>query len=302
MIPRPDIGPIDWAGLAALLAVGTAVYIAILIVGTAWRLVRPPRRTYAWAVARGRPGDPREACDAAFTEDGHAWCVEGLDAAGPTVIVTHGWGSSRIEMLDRLDVMRRHAARVVLWDMPGHGDAPGLCTLGDAEPGLLAGMIDDAGPGPVVLYGWSLGAEVSLLAAALRPGRVAGLILEGAYLRGVTPARRMLARLAAPSAVNLGPGLALIGLVFGGRPGRRWRRLDRTRLAAGTATLLVHAERDVICPLDEARVLAAALAGAALVTISGAGHDDVWREGPGRARAEAAVAGLLQRCRAGAGG
>jgi len=48
------------AGLLILLLVGLATFWIACVGGAAWMLTHPPRRTYASAVARGRPGAPDE--------------------------------------------------------------------------------------------------------------------------------------------------------------------------------------------------------------------------------------------------
>ena len=126
------------AGLLVFLASCLALAGAGVVLLTMRMLTRPTRRTYASALARGRAGDPSEL-------EGHpqgrwewrawtfasrglefpAWEIQGLDEAGPTVVLTHGWGDSRIGGLGRVPWLARVASRVVLWDMAGHGEAPG---------------------------------------------------------------------------------------------------------------------------------------------------------------------------------
>src|SRR5690348_14841305 len=92
-------------GLAALLGIGLTIALAAAIAYTVRVLTHPPRRSYAWAVTRNLPGDPAELPQPAeyqqwsFTSHGlslPAWEIAGADPAGPTVIVTHGWGDSRV--------------------------------------------------------------------------------------------------------------------------------------------------------------------------------------------------------------
>ena len=47
-------------GLIVLLSTGLALFLGGLIWVTVRSMTRPPRRTYAWAVANARPGDPGE--------------------------------------------------------------------------------------------------------------------------------------------------------------------------------------------------------------------------------------------------
>src|SRR5438105_2541012 len=100
-------------------------------------LTHPARRTYASAVARGKPGDPSELGAALeFSAWGlktgglelPVWDIRGEREDGPVVVLTHGWGDSRIGALARLGAVAATASRVVAWDMRGHGEAPGICT------------------------------------------------------------------------------------------------------------------------------------------------------------------------------
>ncbi|MBZ0173306.1 MAG: alpha/beta hydrolase, partial [Phycisphaerales bacterium] len=217
------LDPATWLGLGVLLAAGLMVYLFTLTFVTYRRLTHPPRRTYAWAVARGVPGDPSELAEPrehgvwTFARAGLAfdvWDITGDDPEGPIVVATHGWGGSRPEMLARVPALAAAASRVVLWDMPGCGETPGASTLGGREPlDLLAliGVIDK----PVVLFGHSLGAEVSLRAAHASPDGVRGLILEAPHRRGVTPARSLLRGAQFPALVNLPIAMGLVGLLSG---------------------------------------------------------------------------------------
>ena len=47
-------------GMAALLAIGLSIAIALATIYVTLRLRRPPRRTVAWALANGAPSDPSE--------------------------------------------------------------------------------------------------------------------------------------------------------------------------------------------------------------------------------------------------
>src|SRR5262249_23566921 len=157
---------------------GLGVCLAALTWYTVRTLQHPPRRGYAYAVARSAPGDPSELATPApfetwtFQPPGvpgpiAVWDIRGASPDGPTVIVTHGWGESRVLSLARVPAMLGTAGRLILWDLPGHGDSPGMCRLGTQEVDALRTLIERAqGPAPLVLYGSSLGGGVSIAAAA----------------------------------------------------------------------------------------------------------------------------------------
>lgn len=288
-------------GLLTLFGVGLLIAMAFGVWATARTLGRPPRRTYSWAVARARPGDPSElpaprafrAWD--FPSRGvrlPAWDLAGDDPAGPVIIVTHGWGDSRVTMLARADFLATLASRVVLWDLPGHGEAPGRCGLGAEEAAdllaLLAAVASDRRP---VLYGFSMGAGVSLTAAAA--GGAAAVIAEAPYRLAATPARNVLRAAGMPYRWNLAPALAVLGL-----PGLAPGVFDRARHAAALPCplLVLHGELDGVCPPADGEAIAAAAPNGEFVRLPAADHLTVWSDPGSRTLALAAVRGFLERC------
>jgi pimeloyl-ACP methyl ester carboxylesterase len=307
---------VPWIGLAGLLAAGLALFVAALIWHTAWTLRHPPRRTTAWALARSLPTDP--SClgprPPAFVEWSFTapragpfpvWDITGQDPAGPVVIVTHGWGESRVVGLQRSAALASVARRVIAWDLPGHGDSPGLCGLGVTEVPLLLSLIDHvAEPGrgrtPLVLFGSSLGAGVSIAAAAERPGDVAGVIAEAPYRVPMTPARNVLRGAGLPYRLTLRPALGLLGLRLG--RGLSWAidrsagGFDRAVIAARCSTplLVLHGTIDEVCPIEDGRAIAGAAPRGRIVEVAGAGHTNLWTQEPFTSRCAEAARDFLR--------
>ena len=302
-------------GLAALLASGAALYLAALTLFTLAGLRKPRRRTYAYAVARGIPGEPAELDRPApfetipistgpITTDRlsaqrtvNAWSITGDNPKGPTIIATHGWGASRIDMLSRFEALRPHASRVILWDLPGHGESPGACTLGAREPDALLRVIQtiargsDDTPAHIVLYGYSLGAEVTLKAIAqldrtdfdqtdLDRSVIEGVILEAPYRHGITPARAVLAASGFPRLLNLPLAMGLGSLLNRQPPNERWHDLA-ARYAEPLAgplalpLLVIHGDADTISPPADGEAIAQAGRGT-LTMVPDAGHKDLF--------------------------
>ena len=297
--------PGAWMGLFVLLAAGLAVYLAALSIFTVRRLRHPPRRTYGWGVSHGLPCDPSEISGASRRFESWTfsrgrlempvWDIAGDDPAGPVVVVTHGWGGSRLEMLSRVPALAAAASRVVLWDMRGCGEAGGVCTLGGREADDLNALLSvvDA---PVVLFGFSLGAEVCLRAAhASSHDLVRGLILEAPYRKGITPARNLLRAANFPSLVNLPVAMVVIGLLNRQSPASRWH--DLVPLVPNDLPLLVlHGSADEACPIADGEAIAKAGGdGGKFVRVEGAGHKDVFG---GEVAAERVRDFLSVRCHA----
>ncbi len=279
-------------GYVVLYLVGLILFWLLLVGYTIYALTHPPRKTYAWAVSRNKPAEPSELDEpVAFTSwsfvsrgrELPVWDMTGGCETGPIVVMTTGWSDSKLGALDRLDVVLPIASRVIAWDMPGHGQAPGVCALGAKEADDLVRLLEvlsEQDNRPIVLFGWSLGAGVSLAAAATieqtMPGRVLGVVAEAPYQWPWTPARNVLRLRGLPWRSNLRPALALLGLIWLGDP--RWKRFDRVKLASQlTCSLLVlHSTFDEICPVEDGRAIAHAARAGAIVEFEHCLHNNLW--------------------------
>ncbi len=290
--------------LLLLLCGGLSLAIIGLTLYTMRVLTHPYRRTYASALARSQPGEPSELRGETggprpytswdFDVGGTrlpGWDCPGDNPHGPTIILCHGWGDSRIGGLSRLAVLAPTAARLILWDMPGHGDAPGTCALGTREVAALFALIERIG-GPVVLYGWSLGAGVSIAAAAVSPD-VRAVVAEAPYRQPWTPARNVLRAFGLPWRINLPLAMAALGVMFRVEP--RWRGFDRAQIAASLTCpiLVLHGSEDDICPPQDGRDIAGAAPHGTFALIPGAGHHGLWSDAATAATCMGHVAAFL---------
>jgi len=276
-------------GFVILLAIGLAVFTAWVIGATAWALAHPQRRTYAWAVSRNRPGDPGELSPSRSFEswsfrgarhDLPVWEITGDTPTGPTIVITHGWNESRMMSLPIAAALCEVASRVVVWDLPGHGDAPGISRLGTDEHLDLLALIQQLGT-DVILYGRSLGAGVSIRAGVAQDPaakHIVGVLAEAPYNIPPTPARNVMKLMGMPNTWNIRPTFLLLGLLLARRPEwGSWAWFDRCKQAHGLKVPLtvIHPELDAICPIADGRSIAAA-AGGSFVQIDGAGHNGLW--------------------------
>jgi pimeloyl-ACP methyl ester carboxylesterase len=278
-------------GLIQILAIGFAIGLVALILTTAWMLTHPVRRSYAWAIARSQPGDPGELDEPLRFEDrtidlGRArvpiWDIEGRDPNGPIVLMTHGWGSSRQGALKRIFPIVDHASRVIAWDLPGHGDASGIARLGADEHTIAIELIEALGikDTPIVLYGWSMGAGISLaLCEQIQSTHdVRCVICEAVYCVPSTPARAVLSLRGMPHRLSLTPALALLGLKLG--VGMKWRGFDRAEIASRVQAplLLLHGDQDPVSPFADALRVVRASSRASMAKVEGAGHNNIWTD------------------------
>lgn len=295
-------------GLFFILAFGLLAMIAVVTWWTMFRLRRPPRRTYASAVARGVPGEPAELTTPREYESWSAacrvggstielpvWDIVGDDPDGPVVICTPGWGDSRVGALTRVEALAPVASRIIAWDPPGLGEAPGLCALGanehEAIPSLMDQLSADVQARGVILAGWSLGAVVSIAAAGAfaDDDRLRAVIAEAPYRLPWIPAKNVILNAGMPWAINGPIAFAMLGLRLG--VGAKWAGFDRVDHAARVRTpmLILHGSDDEVCPIDDGRAIARAASRCMFIVIEGAHHNDLWTDDRFRPQCERAV-------------
>jgi pimeloyl-ACP methyl ester carboxylesterase len=222
---------------------------------------------------------PRDSCPLVLrTADGlllaaDAWLTS--TPAPAAVVLAHGFTAHRN---DRTVVSTAHALRgegyaVVTYDMRGHGESEGLCTLGDLEKLDVAAAVvaaRDLAP-RVVVVGASLGA-IAVLRYAVDDQDLAGVVTVSspAQWRVSTPRTAVAAAL---TRTRVGRRLARR---LGARLDRRWTWPEPPdALAARVAVPLavVHGLDDRFMPTNEARVLHDAVSGhRRLDLVAGMGH------------------------------
>jgi len=283
-------------GLLGLLALGLVIAILAMTGYTVRMLAHPPRRTYASALARSTAGDPGEVSPAsggpyrfeAWTFDSrgnilHAWDVPGRDPTGPVVVFVHGWGDSRIGALSRLPAFAALASRMVMFDLPGHGDSGGTCSLGVREVQDMDALMERIGSThPVVLVGWSMGAGIVIAFAAggaTGSNRVAAVIAESPYRFGPTPAQNVLIAARQPHRINVPLAFACLGLQHGlGIRGFSGPGFDRALHASKlfVPLLVVHGSDDRTSPPADGKLIAQAAPKGEFLAVPDAGHHGLW--------------------------
>jgi pimeloyl-ACP methyl ester carboxylesterase len=111
------------------------------------------------------------------------WWVP-VDAPRGSVILVHGLNRSRIEMVKKLPFLHAQGWNALLFDLRHHGDSDGsVSSFGHFEKQDVLAAVAQArerSPGPVVLWGVSLGGATATLAAA-EDATIAGLICDSSY-------------------------------------------------------------------------------------------------------------------------
>jgi pimeloyl-ACP methyl ester carboxylesterase len=106
--------------------------------------------------------------------------------AGPTILLVHGLGASKISWLPVLPTLAEHY-RVLVPDLPGHGESEKVRS--DYSPRFFARVLrhflDAMGTEQALVAGNSMGGRIAIELALRSPGRVAGLGLVAPAVPGL---------------------------------------------------------------------------------------------------------------------
>src|SRR5271167_233115 len=171
---------------AVLALIFFAVLATVAIAGfLVYRIVKP-QRTSSEIDMESFPGKP-DLVD--FTVPGigirHGWFFPGLRGA-PTIILCHGYGSSRGELLTLVSALQDHQYNVFVFDFAAHGANNGVTTFGFREADEVRAAVDtlakrtDVDPLRFGLWGYNLGAYAALREAESDP-RIHAMALDSVY-------------------------------------------------------------------------------------------------------------------------
>ena len=128
---------------------------------------------------------------ASFEHEGHRLVYDEYGSGDSLVVYMHGLLLDSNLNRGIADALADRGNRVVLLDLLGHGrsDCPAHAAEYriDSYAEQVIGLLDHLGVEGAVLGGLSLGANVSLFAAAAHPERVQGLVLEMPVLEWAVP-------------------------------------------------------------------------------------------------------------------
>jgi len=113
------------------------------------------------------------------------WFFPGLRGA-PTIILCHGYQSSRGELLTLVSALQDHQYNVFVFDFAAHGSNDGVTTFGYRESDEVRAAVDviakriDVDPTRFGLWGYNVGAYAALREAE-KDNRVRALVLDSVY-------------------------------------------------------------------------------------------------------------------------
>jgi len=164
-----------FVGLATLAIAGFLVY----------RIVKPQRTSSEINMSTfpGRPDAVQFIVAGLGNREG--WFFPGLRGA-PTIILCHGYESSRSELLTLVSALQDHQYNVFVFDFAAHGANAGMTTFGYKEAEELRAAINtlaarnDVDPTSFGLWGYNLGAYAAMREAETDK-RVRVLVLDSVY-------------------------------------------------------------------------------------------------------------------------
>jgi len=250
-----------------------------------WWLHRPGAvRLGVWEVAAGNEpvsGESRRRRDE--ENKGHADAPGSAPGSAPapgaeagedlTVVMVHGWGQGKVDLLSRLGLWRDLCDRMVLYDLRGHGDAEGsLSTLGCGEDEDLLALLAQLGEAQFVLVGISMGAVIAMAAAARNGAmrdRIAGIVAYGPYCDFHRSLRGRLAAGGYPARP-----ISDLAMLWFRLMGIRHRPTEDAVRRLNCPVLVVHGTEDMVSPIAHGERLEEVARDAALYRVEGAGHMD----------------------------
>ncbi len=146
-----------------------------------------PTRTQMELSATDFPGRPEEFSFAIPGGNRSGWFFPGLRGA-PTIILCHGYGSSRGELLTLATSLQDRQYNVFMFDFIGHGENKGYSTMGYGETRELKAAVDalakrdDVSPTKFGIWGTNVGAYAAL-AVAEQSAVVRAVVVDSVYDR-----------------------------------------------------------------------------------------------------------------------
>jgi pimeloyl-ACP methyl ester carboxylesterase len=173
----------------AAMFLALALFI-ILAVGTIsgyllYQIVNPPRSPANVDVTLLMGHPTTYDFDVPGGSNREGWFFPGLLHA-PTVILCHGYGSQRADILTLVTALQEHQFNVFLFDFAGHGSVQGRTALGYGETEQLLAAIhgleqrDDIDRSRFGVWGTDLGAYAALSAAGQEP-RIEAIAMDSVY-------------------------------------------------------------------------------------------------------------------------
>lgn len=170
-----------------VLALALFLFLAVATISgyLLYQIVSPPRvpANVDVSLLMGHPTTYKFEIPGQGTREG--WFFPGLLHA-PTIVLCHGYGSQRADVLTLVTALQEHQFNVFLFDFAGHGSVPGRTALGYGETQQLLAAIhgleqrDDIDNTRFGVWGTDLGAYAALAAAGQEP-KIESIAVDSVY-------------------------------------------------------------------------------------------------------------------------
>ncbi len=181
--------PTHWYSKLLVIILALAFFTLLATAGIAtvliYRIIKPQRTSTDINMA-SFPGRPDALT---FTVPGMGertgWFFPGLRGA-PTIVLCHGYQSSRGELLTLESTLQDHQYNVFIFDFTGHGAVDGITTFGYREAGELRAAMNalaqrnDVDPARFGVWGYNLGAYAAMSDAETDP-RIRAFVADSVY-------------------------------------------------------------------------------------------------------------------------
>lgn len=271
-----------------LLMIGLTLAFGGAMGALVWRAsshaMHPPRAVCAWRLGDFPGLRPQEVT----VTTNHGASLSGRlfpGRSGATIVLSHGYGGCQDEMLPVASGLVEAGFSVFTYDLRGCGLSGGAVTFGAFERDDLVSVIGylssrrDVNPGRIGALGFSMGASITVLAAAV-DNRIKAVVADSGWSDVYRWLRPSLVRaFLHPRAPFSTLSLKLVEL----RTGVRLQRLRPRDVIGGLSPrpiLIIHGTADdVVRPTESDRNFAAAREPKEFWRIVGAAHQETIRPG-----------------------
>lgn len=297
VLPRTDLRPRSFRAAARFVLRAVAVVLAAWLVASlvAEQVTLHPGRRALGSTPAARGMAYR---DVTFkTVDGltlRGWWIPGTRPE--SIVMIHGLSNNRTEPLDKAGYLHQAGYNLLVFDLRGHGQSDGSgSTMGYREPEDARAAVAEArslAPGPIALFGYSLGASIAVEEGAANPGVTAVVEDSGFSSAGDVFLARFSHVTGLPdlpwAALLVAFGQADIGTsLWAVQPVADAARLHKPLLA------IVGGDDTIVPPSEGLAIFGAAPGPKQLLAVPGAGHVQAYNVA--RAQYETTVLDFLAR-------